>query len=45
MGCIMDVSSKAAKYAAANPVGSSIGFGIVKHGIPYFVDFRPGMKV
>lgn len=45
MGCIMDTQSKAAKYAAANPVGSSIGFGVLKYGVPYFVDYRPGMKV
>lgn len=45
MGCIMDTQSKAAKYAAANPVGSSVGFGVLKFGVPYFVDFRPGMRV
>lgn len=45
MGCLMDVDSKAAKYAAANPVGSSIGFGVLKFGVPYFVDFREGMRV
>jgi predicted phosphodiesterase len=45
MGCIMDTQSKAAKYAAANPVGSSVGFGVVKYGVPYFIDYRPGMKV
>lgn len=45
MGCIMDVNSKAAKYAAANPVGSSVGFGVIKYGVPYFIDYRPGMKV
>lgn len=45
MGCIMDVDSKAAKYAAANPVGSSVGFGVVKYGIPYFIDYREGFGV
>jgi predicted phosphodiesterase len=45
MGCIMDVSSKAAKYAAGNPVGSSVGFGVVKYGVPYFIDYRKGFKV
>lgn len=45
MGCIMDTDSKAAKYAAANPVGSSVGFGVVKYGVPYFIDYRAGMKV
>jgi predicted phosphodiesterase len=45
MGCIMDTNSKAANYAAANPVGSSVGFGVVKFGVPYFIDYRPGMKV
>jgi predicted phosphodiesterase len=45
MGCIMDTDSKAAKYAAANPVGSSVGFGVLKYGVPYFIDYRQGMKV
>jgi predicted phosphodiesterase len=45
MGCLMDVNSKAAKYAAANPVGCSIGFGVLKWGVPYFVDYRSGMRV
>lgn len=45
MGCIMDTQSKAAKYAAANPVGSTVGFGVVKHGVPYFIEYRPGHKV
>ncbi|CAM6005998.1 unnamed protein product [Sphagnum balticum] len=45
MGCIMDTQSKAAKYAAANPVGSSVGFGVLKFGIPYFIDYRPKMRV
>lgn len=45
MGCVMDIKSKAAKYAAPNPVGVSIGFGVVKYGIPYFLDYRPGMKL
>lgn len=45
MGCIMDTKSKAAKYAAANPVGSSVGFGVVKFGVPYFISYVPGMKV
>lgn len=45
MGCIMDIHSKAAKYAAPNPVGASIGFGVLKFGVPYFIDFVPGMKV
>jgi len=35
----MDVDSKAAKYAAANPVGSSVGFGVLKYGVPYFIDY------
>lgn len=45
MGCLMDINSKAAKYAAANPVGCSVGFGVLKYGVPYFIDFRKGMKV
>ncbi len=36
MGCLMDVDSKAAKYAQANPIGSSVGFGVLYEGIPYF---------
>lgn len=45
MGCIMDVDSKAAKYAAPNPLGASVGFGVLKWGVPYFVDFVDGLKV
>jgi predicted phosphodiesterase len=45
MGCIMDTQSKASKYAAPNPVGTTVGFGVVKYGVPYFIDYRPGMKV
>jgi predicted phosphodiesterase len=45
MGCIMDTNSKAAKYAAANPVGVTVGFGVVKFGVPYFVSYVKGMKV
>jgi predicted phosphodiesterase len=45
MGCIMDVESKAAKYAAPNPVGSTVGFGVLKWGVPYFVSYVKGMKV
>lgn len=45
MGCIMDTSSKAAKYAAANPVGVSVGFGVVKYGIPYFISYVAGRRV
>lgn len=45
MGCIMDVKSKAAKYAAGNPVGSAVGFGVLKYGVPYFIDYRKGFKV
>lgn len=45
MGCLMDINSKAAKYAAANPVGCSVGFGVLKFGVPYFIDYRPGTKV
>jgi len=45
MGCIMDTNSKAAKYAAPNPVGTTVGFGVIKYGVPYFIEYRPGMKV
>jgi predicted phosphodiesterase len=45
MGCLMDVKSKAARYAQANPVGSSIGFGVVKFGCPYFVAYGKGLGV
>lgn len=39
MGCIMDIQSKAARYAQANPVGVSIGFGVVQHGLPFFIPY------
>lgn len=45
MGCIMDTTSKAAKYAAANPVGVAVGFGVLKFGVPYFVSYIKGGKV
>ncbi len=45
MGVLMDVSSKAAKYAEANPIGCTVGFGVLKWGVPWFVEYREGMKV
>ena len=45
MGCLMDVHSKAARYAAANPIGSSVGFGVLKYGIIYFVPYVKGGTV
>lgn len=39
MGCIMDIRSKAARYAQANPMGSSVGFGVIQHGLPFFIPF------
>lgn len=45
MGCIMDVDSKAARYAAPNPVGVTVGFGIVKYGVPYFLSYNPNTIV
>jgi predicted phosphodiesterase len=45
LGCLMDVDSKAARYAQANPVGVSVGFGVLKHGVPYFVSYEKGKKV
>jgi predicted phosphodiesterase len=45
MGCLMDVQSKAARYAQSNPVGLSIGFGVVKYGVPYFISYEEGVKV
>lgn len=45
MGTLMDVDSKAAKYAAANPIGSSVGFGVLKHGVPYFITYIKGSRV
>jgi predicted phosphodiesterase len=45
MGCIMDIDSKAARYAQANPVGVSVGFGVLKHGVPYFITCDKGIKV
>lgn len=44
-GCIMDINSKAAKYAAPNPVGVTVGFGVIKWGIPMFIDYRKGGKI
>ena len=40
MGCIMDIDSKAARYAQPNPMGVSLGFGVVQHGIPFFIAFQ-----
>lgn len=45
MGCLMDVLSKAARYAAANPIGTSVGFGVLKHGVPYFISYKPGSRL
>lgn len=45
MGCIMDTQSKAAKYAAPNPVGTTVGFGVLKWGVPYFISYVPGQRV
>ncbi len=36
-GHLMDTNSKAADYAAANGISSTAGFGIIKHGIPYWI--------
>lgn len=44
-GCLMDVDSKAARYAQANPVGVSVGFGVIKYGCPYFVSCEHGAGV
>lgn len=45
MGCLMDVQSKAGRYAQANPMGVSIGFGVLKHGVPYFISYEKGVSV
>lgn len=45
MGCLMDVQSKAGRYAQANPVGVSVGFGVIKFGCPYFVAYEKGVRV
>jgi predicted phosphodiesterase len=37
MGHLMDTNSKAAKYAARNPVGMCCGFGVIKHGVPWWI--------
>lgn len=37
MGCLMDINSKAARYAQSNPISASIGFGVIEKGVPYFV--------
>jgi len=44
-GVLMDTKSKAARYAQANPVGCSLGFAVVKYGIPYFVSCEEGASV
>lgn len=36
-GHLMDSNSKAADYAAASGIGSTAGFGVIKHGIPYWI--------
>jgi predicted phosphodiesterase len=36
-GHLMDVESKAADYAARKSVGMACGFGVIKHGIPYWI--------
>lgn len=42
MGCLMDTESKASRYAQKNPVGVSVGFGVIKWGLPTFIpdDFK-----
>lgn len=45
MGCLMDTKSKAARYAQSNPIGVSVGFGVVKYGVPYFISYKKGGKV
>jgi len=45
MGTLMDTNSKAARYAAANPVGVSVGFGVLKYGVPYFISYAPGDRL
>ena len=44
-GCLMDVTSKAAKYASKNPIGVSIGFMVLKYGCPYFIAYLKNTKV
>jgi len=45
MGCLMDANSKAGEYAQPNPVGVSVGFGVIKHGVPYFIPYYKGVQV
>jgi len=37
MGHLMDIASKGARYAAKSTRGTCSGFGILKHGVPYFI--------
>ena len=36
-GHLMDTESKAADYSAASAKGSACGFGVIKHGVPYWI--------
>jgi predicted phosphodiesterase len=36
-GHAMDVTSKAADYAASNPLMSVAGFGVIQYGLPFFI--------
>lgn len=36
-GHLMDVQSKAADYSASSSIGSACGFGVIKHGVPYWI--------
>lgn len=36
-GNLMDSASKAADYAARSVRGATNGFGVIKHGVPYFI--------
>lgn len=37
MGHMMDVTSKAAAYSARSAKGTACGFGVLKHGVPYWI--------
>lgn len=44
MGCLMDIHSKAARYAQSNPVGVSVGWGVIENGVPCFHPYKELIK-
>ncbi len=37
VGNMLDTASKGARYAAANPIGTVEGFGVIRNGVPFFI--------